>query len=245
MVASSQVAHDTFDERHARIIACVVAQRVRVSTQLSFAGYVRTNKRTCVRTAVFSGERCSTADLLGDWREEVVWRQSDNKALRVYATTDVTERRIYTLMHDPTYRAQVSFEQSVATCISSPMGLRGGLMLHKSCSSRLFRVASRLLGFSCLAFLGACSSKEEGSKANDGSTGGSGAVCYVVCGTGKTCEGAQRVDDDGSSGGVPGLGGSAGASSGGAAASGAATGPVCGTSAEARAGYHGRPSQNH
>ena len=53
-----------------------------------------------------------TADLLGDFREEVIWRQSDNKALRVYTTTDVTKRRIYTLMHDPTYRAQVSFEQS-------------------------------------------------------------------------------------------------------------------------------------
>jgi hypothetical protein len=53
-----------------------------------------------------------TADLLGDWREEIVWRQSDNKALRVYTTTTTTTRRIYTLMHDPTYRAQVSFEQS-------------------------------------------------------------------------------------------------------------------------------------
>lgn len=53
-----------------------------------------------------------TADLFGDFREEVVWRQSDNKALRIYTTTDVTKRRIYTLMHDPTYRAQVSFEQS-------------------------------------------------------------------------------------------------------------------------------------
>ena len=53
-----------------------------------------------------------TADLLGDWREEIVWRQSDNRALRVYTTTAVTTRRIFTLMHDPTYRMQVSFEQS-------------------------------------------------------------------------------------------------------------------------------------
>jgi hypothetical protein len=53
-----------------------------------------------------------TADLLGDWREELVLRESDNSALRVYTTTAVTKRRIYTLMHDPTYRAQVSFEQS-------------------------------------------------------------------------------------------------------------------------------------
>jgi rhamnogalacturonan endolyase len=53
-----------------------------------------------------------TADLLGDWREEIIYRTSDNTALRVYTTTAVTKRRIYTLMHDPTYRAQVSFENS-------------------------------------------------------------------------------------------------------------------------------------
>jgi hypothetical protein len=53
-----------------------------------------------------------TADLLGDWREELVARETGNTALRVYTTTIVTQRRIYTLMHDPTYRAQVSFEQS-------------------------------------------------------------------------------------------------------------------------------------
>jgi hypothetical protein len=41
-----------------------------------------------------------------------VLRESSNTALRVYTTTDVTARRIYTLMHDPTYRMQVSFEQS-------------------------------------------------------------------------------------------------------------------------------------
>jgi len=53
-----------------------------------------------------------TADLLGDWREEVVYRETTNAALRVYTTTAVTTRRIYTLMHDPTYRAQVAFQQS-------------------------------------------------------------------------------------------------------------------------------------
>lgn len=50
------------------------------------------------------------ADLLGDWREEVIWRQADNSALRIYTTTDVTTRRIYTLMHDPQYRAAISWQ---------------------------------------------------------------------------------------------------------------------------------------
>jgi hypothetical protein len=53
-----------------------------------------------------------TADLTGDWREEVVWRETSSAALRIYTTTDVTTRRIYTLMHDPQYRVQVTAEQT-------------------------------------------------------------------------------------------------------------------------------------
>jgi rhamnogalacturonan endolyase len=53
-----------------------------------------------------------TADLTGDWREEVIWRESNNTALRLYTTTAVTTRRIYTLMHDPQYRMQVTAEQT-------------------------------------------------------------------------------------------------------------------------------------
>ena len=50
------------------------------------------------------------ADLIGDWREEVIWRERDNSALRIYTTTDVTARRIYTLMHDPQYRSAISWQ---------------------------------------------------------------------------------------------------------------------------------------
>lgn len=53
-----------------------------------------------------------TADLYGDWREEVVWRTTDSSALRIYTTTALTARRIYTLMHDPQYRMQVTSEQT-------------------------------------------------------------------------------------------------------------------------------------
>ena len=53
-----------------------------------------------------------TADLYGDWREEVIWRESNSSALRLYTTTNVTTRRIYTLMHDAQYRVQVSAEQT-------------------------------------------------------------------------------------------------------------------------------------
>lgn len=50
------------------------------------------------------------ADILGDWREEAIWRTSDNTALRIYTTTDVTSHRIYTLMHDPVYRLSVAWQ---------------------------------------------------------------------------------------------------------------------------------------
>lgn len=49
-------------------------------------------------------------DLLGDWREEVIWRESNNSALRIYSTTAVTKRRIYTLLHDPQYRIAISWQ---------------------------------------------------------------------------------------------------------------------------------------
>jgi rhamnogalacturonan endolyase len=53
-----------------------------------------------------------TADLFGDWREEIVWRTPNSSELRIYTTTAVTKRRIYTLMHDAQYRMQVSSEQT-------------------------------------------------------------------------------------------------------------------------------------
>ncbi|MDQ0113428.1 rhamnogalacturonan lyase family protein [Paenibacillus harenae] len=52
------------------------------------------------------------ADLLGDWREEVMWRSSDSSELRIYTTTDVTEHRIHTLMHDPIYRLGVAWQNT-------------------------------------------------------------------------------------------------------------------------------------
>jgi rhamnogalacturonan endolyase len=51
-----------------------------------------------------------TADIFGDWREEVVYRSSKNDALRIYTTTQPTTNRLYTLMHDPVYRMSVATE---------------------------------------------------------------------------------------------------------------------------------------
>lgn len=49
-------------------------------------------------------------DLWGDWREEVIWRTSDNSKLRIYSTPYASEYRVRTLMHDPVYRLGVAWQ---------------------------------------------------------------------------------------------------------------------------------------
>ncbi len=51
-----------------------------------------------------------SADILGDWREEVIWRTRDNRALHIYSTTIPTEHRMRTLMSDPQYRLSVAWQ---------------------------------------------------------------------------------------------------------------------------------------
>jgi rhamnogalacturonan endolyase len=53
-----------------------------------------------------------SADLLGDWREEVIWHTPDEKFLRIYSTPYPTERRLVTLMHDPQYRVAVAWQNT-------------------------------------------------------------------------------------------------------------------------------------
>jgi rhamnogalacturonan endolyase len=53
---------------------------------------------------------CLVADLLGDWREEVIWRTRDGKELRIFTTTVPTEHRLYTPMHDPVYRLSIAWQ---------------------------------------------------------------------------------------------------------------------------------------
>lgn len=51
-----------------------------------------------------------SADIFGDWREELIIRSDDNQSLRIYTTTIPTEHRLYTLMHDPVYRLSVAWQ---------------------------------------------------------------------------------------------------------------------------------------
>ncbi len=51
-----------------------------------------------------------SADLLGDWREEVILRTTDNLELRIFSTTIATAHRLTTLMHDPQYRLAIAWQ---------------------------------------------------------------------------------------------------------------------------------------
>lgn len=64
----------------------------------------------CVTNNGTKANPCLCADILGDWREEVVWRTADGRQLRIFTTTIPSDRRQYTLMHDPTYRLSVAWQ---------------------------------------------------------------------------------------------------------------------------------------
>jgi hypothetical protein len=55
---------------------------------------------------------CLQADILGDWREEMILRKSDNTELAIFTTDTPTSYRIPTLMHDPQYRTAIAWQNS-------------------------------------------------------------------------------------------------------------------------------------
>ncbi|GAB3466543.1 hypothetical protein GCM10027570_55950 [Streptomonospora sediminis] len=69
------------------------------------AGGTATNNGT-------KGNPALVADVFGDWREELLLRTADSEAIRIYTATEVTDRKLYTLMHDPQYRAGIAGQQT-------------------------------------------------------------------------------------------------------------------------------------
>ena len=56
---------------------------------------------------------CLSADIFGDWREELIlWSTTDNATLNIYATTTGTKYRVPTLMHDHTYRMAICWQNT-------------------------------------------------------------------------------------------------------------------------------------
>jgi hypothetical protein len=70
-----------------------------VSERLFTAQGVRVNSRNA---PVLYG------DLLGDWREEILYESSDFTELRLYSSTIPSDIRLYTLPHNPAYRNTLS-----------------------------------------------------------------------------------------------------------------------------------------
>ena len=53
-----------------------------------------------------------SADLFGDWREELIVRKDDNTSIRIYTTNIPTTNKLYTLMHDTQYRVAIAWQNS-------------------------------------------------------------------------------------------------------------------------------------
>jgi rhamnogalacturonan endolyase len=51
-----------------------------------------------------------SGDIIGDWREEIIWRKSDNTALQIWVTTTTSQAKIPTLMHDVQYREAIAWQ---------------------------------------------------------------------------------------------------------------------------------------
>ncbi|GEP94211.1 rhamnogalacturonan lyase [Chitinophaga cymbidii] len=64
----------------------------------------------CVHNNGTKSNPVLSADILGDWREEVIYRTADNSELRIFTTTIPTERKFYTLMQDPQYRLSIVWQ---------------------------------------------------------------------------------------------------------------------------------------
>ncbi len=68
------------------------------------------SKLGCVKINGTKSNPSISGDLLGDWREEVIWPSSDGKELRLFTTTIPTARRIVTLLQDHQYRMALAWQ---------------------------------------------------------------------------------------------------------------------------------------
>lgn len=83
----------------------------------------------CSRINGTKSNPCIHADILGDWREEVLVRTQDNTALRLYVSTIPTPYRLHTFLHDPVYRISIA-TQNVAYNQPTQPGFYVGSDVH-------------------------------------------------------------------------------------------------------------------
>jgi rhamnogalacturonan endolyase len=84
----------------------------------------------CVANNGTKATPCLSADIFGDWREEVIWRTADNSALHIYTTTIPTPYRFTAWMQDPQYRLAIAW-QNVSYNQPPHPGFYFGAGMHK------------------------------------------------------------------------------------------------------------------
>lgn len=67
----------------------------------------------CVSNNWTKANPCLQADIIGDWREEVLMRTADNSALRLYVSPLPTSYRFHSFLEDPVYRNSIA-NQNIA-----------------------------------------------------------------------------------------------------------------------------------
>ncbi len=58
------------------------------------------------------GNPCLVADVLGDYRENLLLRLEDESAVRIYMNTEVTHHKLFTMMHDLQYRSSIAWQNN-------------------------------------------------------------------------------------------------------------------------------------
>ncbi|MCR5100889.1 MAG: rhamnogalacturonan lyase [Butyrivibrio sp.] len=67
------------------------------------------------------GNACLVASVFGDFREDLILRRKDDKAIRIYTNTEITNHKLYTPMDDIMYRVGIAWQNTCynQTCYTS------------------------------------------------------------------------------------------------------------------------------
>lgn len=71
-----------------------------------------------------------SADILGDWREEVIWANADSSELMIFSTAIPTDYRLTSLMQNPQYRAAIAWQNTGYNQPPHPDFYMGGIAEH-------------------------------------------------------------------------------------------------------------------
>jgi rhamnogalacturonan endolyase len=183
------------------------------------------NATGCASNNGSKSDPALTADIFGDWREEVVYRTTASDALRIYTTTTPTTNRLYTLMHDPIYRMSVATENVAYNQPPEPgIYIGPGMTLPEAQPNIKYYGASPPTGGTPTGGTGGGAGGTTGSTSTPAGTGGAsggasggnggaagGSTVVTTSGRGGTTAGSSGGAIGGSTGGIVTSGGAGGA----------------------------------